>query len=103
MEVSDPRAAWREVAGGVEFPVRVRPRAPADAVGGAHDGALVVAVMAPPVEGEANAAVVRAVARALHLRASAVTLVAGARGRDKRLRVAGVNLAVVRALADRTS
>jgi uncharacterized protein YggU (UPF0235/DUF167 family) len=48
---------------------------------------LHVWVTARAVEGQANRAVVRAVARALGVRPSAVTLVAGERGRDKRFEV----------------
>jgi uncharacterized protein YggU (UPF0235/DUF167 family) len=46
-------------------------------------GTLHVWVTARAVEGQANRALVQAVARALDVRASAVTLVAGERGRDK--------------------
>jgi len=35
----------------VTFTIRVTPRASADAVGGERDGALLVRVTAPPVEG----------------------------------------------------
>jgi uncharacterized protein len=46
-------------------------------------------VTARAVEGAANRALVRAVARALGVRPSAVTLVAGERGRDKLFDVEG--------------
>ena len=48
---------------------------------------LHVWVTARAVEGAANRALVKAVARALGVRASAVTLVAGERARDKVLEV----------------
>lgn len=50
-------------------------------------GVLHVWVTAPAVEGRANRALVQAVARALGVRPSAVALVAGERGRDKRYEV----------------
>jgi uncharacterized protein len=50
---------------------------------------LHVWVTARAVEDQANAALVKAVARALGVRASAVRLVSGERGRDKVLEVAG--------------
>lgn len=60
-------------------------------MGGRHDGpygaALIVAVTAPAVDGRATEAVIRVVAQALGLRASAVTLRTGATSRDKLLQV----------------
>jgi len=50
---------------------------------------LHVWVTARAVEGQANAALIRAVARAFGVRASGVTLVSGERGRDKVLEVDG--------------
>ncbi len=51
---------------------------------------LHVWVTARAVEGEANRALVRAVARGLGVRASAVALVSGERGRDKVVEVEGI-------------
>jgi len=74
------------------FPVRVKPGASRTRVGGRYEGpygpALVVAVTAPPVEGRATEAVLRAVADALGLRPRDVSLRAGTTGRDKLLAVA---------------
>jgi uncharacterized protein (TIGR00251 family) len=76
--------------------VRVQPRASSDAILGWRDGTLRVRVTAPPVEGEANLAVARLLARALRVAPSAVAVVHGARARDKRVRVAGLDAAEVR-------
>jgi uncharacterized protein (TIGR00251 family) len=48
-----------------------------------------VAVRAPAVDGRANSAVVGALAAAFGLRAAQVTVVAGHRGRDKIIELAG--------------
>jgi uncharacterized protein len=73
--------------------LRVRPGASRTAVGGRYDGpagpALVVAVAARAVEGQATKAVLEAVAAALGVRRSAVTLVRGATSRDKLVDVEG--------------
>ena len=76
--------------------VRVQPRASSDAILGWRDGSLRVRVTAPPVEGEANLAVARLLARALREAPSAVAVIHGARARDKRVRVAGLDEAEVR-------
>lgn len=71
------------------FWIHVTPRASREAVGGRHGEALRVAVKAPPVEGRANAACTAALAEAFGVRARAVELDPGARGRRKRVRIHG--------------
>ena len=58
-------------------------------VGGCHADALRVQVAAPPADGLANAACVEALAEALDVRRSAVSLDPGSRHRRKRVRVDG--------------
>ena len=73
--------------------MRVRPGASRSAVGGRYDGvagpALVVAVAARAVEGQATKAVLESVAAAFGVRRAAVTLIRGATSRDKLVDVAG--------------
>ena len=76
-----------------DLDLTVTPRASADRVGLRADGALRVRVTRPPADGEANLAVMRLVADALDLAPSRVTVVAGARGRRKRLRIEGLDAA----------
>ncbi|PYM41148.1 MAG: DUF167 domain-containing protein [Candidatus Rokuibacteriota bacterium] len=76
--------------------LRVEPRASRDEILGWRNDVLRVRVTAPPVEGAANAAVVALVARALRVASSTVRVVRGERGRDKRVRVAGLTDADVR-------
>ena len=84
---------WRVTPAGVELAVRLTPRAGMARIEGTElrDGrpCLKVRVPAPPVEGAANAALVAFIASEVGLPRSAVTLVAGARGRIKRLRLDG--------------
>ena len=77
--------------------VRVQPRASRDGVGGLREGALVVKLTAPPVEGEANEALVRLLAGIFGVPRGAVTLRHGARGREKTLHIAGIDAATARA------
>jgi uncharacterized protein (TIGR00251 family) len=76
-------------ATGIRFWIYVSPRSKRAVVGGSHGDALRVAVREPPLEGEANAACVRAIAEALGIAKKAVILDPGARGRRKRVRVEG--------------
>lgn len=83
----------------VAFNVRVMPRASTSGLAGERDGALVVRVTAPPVEGRANDAVVALLADALGLPRSAVRVERGATGRTKILSVPREAEAAVRRLA----
>ena len=70
-------------AGAVRIVIRVRPGASRTAVGGSHDGALIVRVAAPAADGQANDAALRAVAKAFCVRRRDVVLVSGATNRSK--------------------
>jgi uncharacterized protein YggU (UPF0235/DUF167 family) len=55
------------------------------------DGTLRLRVAAPPVDGAANGAVLRYLARALAIPRSRLTIVAGERGRRKRILAIGIS------------
>lgn len=84
------------------LPVRLTPGAAADRIDGWDvdvDGrpVLRVRVRARPVEGEANAALVKLLAKALGLPRSAVSLARGGQSRLKMIEVAGLDEAGIRA------
>ena len=87
----------REAPGGVVLEVLVQPRASRTRVVGVLDGRLKVQLAAPPVDGEANAALVGFLADALGVRRSDVTIERGDAGRRKTVRVSGVTAPPVRA------
>jgi uncharacterized protein (TIGR00251 family) len=91
--------AVRVEPGAVTFDILVTPRASREKVGPMVGDRLKVAVTAPPVEGEANAAVVAALARALGVARARVTLARGEGSRRKTVRVEGVEPSAVQALA----
>ena len=85
---------WAVAAGGLAVVVRLTPKGGRDAIEGIEqraDGscALKARVRAAASEGEANAALVGLLARALAVPSRDVRLVAGATARIKRLTVAG--------------
>jgi uncharacterized protein (TIGR00251 family) len=86
----------RDTDAGLTLRVRVQPRASRDALSGEREGALVVRLTAPPVEGAANEALARFLGRALGVPPSAVRVVSGATGRNKVVSVAGVDSATAR-------
>ena len=77
--------------------VRVIPRAGADAVAGERDGAVLIRLAAPPVDGKANAALIAFVAKALGVPKRAVRIVRGETSRDKAIAVDGMAAVEARA------
>jgi uncharacterized protein (TIGR00251 family) len=69
--------------------IRVIPRAKKTEWGGKRGDALVVRLQAPPVEGAANEALIKFLAKEFGVRAGDVQIVSGERARDKVVRVEG--------------
>jgi len=76
---------------GVRFEVQVAPRAGPDAILGVHDGVLKVALTAPPVDGEANAALIAFLAKRLGVAKRDVTITQGTSSKRKTLEARGVD------------
>lgn len=85
----------REDDGAVVFEVRVTPRASRSRVIGVQEGALKVALTAAPVDGAANEALRKLLAKTLGVSKSDVEIVRGDRARIKVLRVKGIRAADV--------
>lgn len=82
---------------GVVIDVRATPRASRSELAGVRDGALLLRLHAPPVEGAANEELVDLLATLLGLPRRAITIVTGGRNRLKRVRVEGVSVKFVNA------
>jgi uncharacterized protein (TIGR00251 family) len=80
------------VKGGVAIDVRVVPRAARAGIAGTRDGALLVRLNAPPVEGAANAELIEILADALGVSKRAVSIAAGEHSRRKTVHVTGVSV-----------
>ena len=88
--------AFKPDAAGTVLALHIQPGAKRSAVCGMYGDAVKIAVKAPPVDGKANAALREFIADKLKVPTGAVQLVAGAAGRDKRLRIAGKSPADVK-------
>jgi len=97
--------SWlRDESRGAVLELLVVPRASRTRAVGEHDGRLKVQLAAPPVDGEANSALIAWLADALGVKRSAVEIVRGEAGRRKTVRVSGVTAAeAAQALSDRSS
>jgi uncharacterized protein len=76
--------------------IRVIPRAPRTRVDGTRGGAILIRLAAPPVDGAANEALIAFLSDALSLPRRNLQLVSGEKSRDKRVRIEGLDEAVVR-------
>jgi uncharacterized protein (TIGR00251 family) len=79
-----------EKEGSVRFAVHAKPRAKRSAIVGVSQGALEVALAAPPVDGAANDELVRFLSKTLRIPKRDVTLMAGEGSRHKRIAVTGL-------------
>lgn len=70
--------------------VRLRPRGSRDELIGMRDGVLQAKVTAPPVDGKANRALCKLIAKRLGIAPSRVSVVRGEKSRDKLVRVEGM-------------
>jgi len=92
-------ASWlKAVPQGVELSILVQPRASRTRVLGEHDGMLKIQLAAPPVDGEANAALVEFLGKLLGVPRRQVSLISGDASRRKRVAVQGVETAQVEAV-----
>ena len=80
----------------VRLSVRLTPRSSRDAIAGFEGETLRVRVTAPPVEGRANRALVRLLAKRLGVPRGAVRVVAGQASRSKIVAVDGLDAAELR-------
>jgi uncharacterized protein (TIGR00251 family) len=87
-----PTGPIQTTPGGVTLKVFVVPRSSANKVVGEHNGAIKVALTAPPVEGATNKALVEFLAKLLGVPRSAVSLVSGETSRQKSIKVLGVSV-----------
>lgn len=85
------------VAGVARITVRLTPRGGRDAIDGWDGDLLRVRVAAAPVDGKANDALLRLLAKALGIAPSRVTLASGAQARVKTVDVDGMTADGVRA------
>ena len=77
---------------GVFIRIRLQPRSSKDSLDGAQGGSLKVRLTAPPVEGEANRALIEFLSKLLKIKKSSFEIDAGFKSRGKRVKAEGVSL-----------
>ena len=80
-----------EADGSVTFDVRVVPRSSRSEIVGEHNGALKVRISSPPVDGAANAELIKLLAKTFSVAKSDVEIVAGETSKSKRIKIANLS------------
>jgi uncharacterized protein (TIGR00251 family) len=92
----ETRPRFVESDEGLDVPLHVQPRAKRNQIAGYFNGALKMKIAAPPVDDAANRAVIEFFASLLHLPRSRFHIIAGAKSRDKVLRIDDLSIAQFR-------
>ena len=85
--------------GRINIEVKLTPRASRDEIKGIRDGVLAVRVTAPPVDGAANKAMRKLIAKRAGVAQSRVSVVRGERGRRKLVAIDGADASTLRKLS----
>jgi uncharacterized protein (TIGR00251 family) len=90
-----------ESDGCVRFSVHVQPRASRDEIAGEHGDAIKIRLSAPPVDGAANAALVKFLAATFNVPRRDVMILAGESARAKVVEIRGITERTVREVITR--
>ena len=82
----------------ITFNVRVVPRASKSEIVGEHDGALKVRIASPPVDGAANAELIKLFAKVFKVSKSNVEIAAGQTSKTKHVRITGITTVQVESI-----
>ena len=96
MPIDVAALAITDRGGAVRFEVRAKPRAPRTRIVGVREGALVVALAAAPLDGEANVELTHMFSSCFGVPTRDVVVVAGQSGRRKIVEVRGIDLRAAR-------
>ena len=81
-----------EKDGNLIFNVRVVPRASKSEISGCYDGALKVRIASPPVDGAANAELVKLLAKTFDVSKSEVEIIGGQTSKTKQVKISNLKL-----------
>ena len=80
-----------EKSGSIGFAIRVVPRASKSEIVGEYDGSLKVRISSAPVDGAANAELIRLFAKHFSVAKSDVEIVSGETSKNKKVRIANLS------------
>jgi uncharacterized protein (TIGR00251 family) len=81
-----------EIKGGVRLHLFIQPKSSKNEVVGEHNGMLKIKITAPPVDGEANQALIEFLSKLIKLPKRQITIIKGETGRQKTVEIEGLDL-----------
>ena len=81
----------KKCAGGIQFVATIQPRSSKNIIVGLHNNRLKIHLTSPPVEGAANRLCIKFLADFLEIGSSRVSIVHGLTGRNKTIKVEGMD------------
>ena len=82
---------YTEKDGALIFTVRVAPQASKSEIVGEINGALKIRITSPPIDGAANAELIKLLAKVFGVSKSAVEIMSGQMAKTKRIKIYGAN------------
>jgi uncharacterized protein len=82
---------WQRSHNGIHVRVHLQPRASQNRIVGVHGEAMKITLTAPPVDGAANAALLRFLAKLLAIPQSSISLLSGEKSREKQILICTPN------------
>ena len=89
---------FTEKDNGLVFTVKVIPRASKSEIAGELDGALKVRIASPPVDGAANAELIKLLAKTFGVSKSGVEIISGQTSKTKQIKIASLDAENFRAI-----
>lgn len=80
-----------ETKGGIRLEIKVQPRSSRNQIAGEQDGVLKIKLTAPPVDGEANQALIDYLSGLLGVPKRNINLVKGETSRNKLVEISGID------------
>ena len=94
--MSDNKPVWLTTrADAVILSIHAQPGAKREGVVGEYNARLKVALTTPPVDGKANAALIKFLSKKLGVPRANITLLSGDTSRDKRLAIEGLTMEAI--------
>ncbi len=90
---------YTEKDGAVTFSVRVAPRASKSEITGEFGGALKIRIAAAPIDGAANAELIKLLAKTFAISKSAIEIVVGETAKTKLIKISGIDAAKLKEIA----